>query len=160
MVSVPQVFTPVTLLKYVLCSVQLGLCLGWQHYIVARPCTDMFLKVTLPCGHDLAKKTLHILTLLNAMNIILMRNKTTDVATMAMEKFETLSNGHWPIAVSALQQKCVIQPVIMNVSVFLGGRIILTRTLNEWEGMDWIHLALDRDKWLALVNTLRKLPVA
>jgi hypothetical protein len=54
----------------------------------------MFLKVTLPCGHDLARKTLHILTLLNAINIILARNKTTDVATIVMEKWEMLGSGH------------------------------------------------------------------
>jgi hypothetical protein len=23
-----------------------------------------------------------------------------------------------------------------------------------WEGVDWMHLALDRDKWQALVNTV------
>jgi hypothetical protein len=55
----------------------------------------MFLKATLPCGHDLAKKTGQTLTLLNATNIILVRNKTTDVATMVKEKWETmLSSGH------------------------------------------------------------------
>jgi hypothetical protein len=26
-----------------------------------------------------------------------------------------------------------------------------------WGGMDWIHLAQDRDQWKALVNTLMKL---
>jgi hypothetical protein len=25
-----------------------------------------------------------------------------------------------------------------------------------WGGMDWIHLALDRDKWRALMNTVMK----
>jgi len=65
---------------------QLALCLGSQHCVVARPCTDMFLKATLPYGHDLAKKTFQMLTLLNAMNIILARHKTTDVTTMVMEK--------------------------------------------------------------------------
>jgi hypothetical protein len=28
---------------------------------------------------------------------------------------------------------------------------------NEWEGMDWIHLAQDRDQWLAVVNTVMNL---
>jgi hypothetical protein len=26
-----------------------------------------------------------------------------------------------------------------------------------WEGVEWIHLAQDRDKWQALVNTIMKL---
>jgi hypothetical protein len=26
-----------------------------------------------------------------------------------------------------------------------------------WEGMDWIHLAQDRDQWLALVNMVMNL---
>jgi hypothetical protein len=29
----------------------------------------------------------------------------------------------------------------------------------EWGGMDWIDLALDRDKWRALVNTVMNLRV-
>jgi hypothetical protein len=28
-----------------------------------------------------------------------------------------------------------------------------------WEGMDWIHLVLDADKWLAVVNTVLNLRV-
>jgi hypothetical protein len=28
-----------------------------------------------------------------------------------------------------------------------------------WEGVDWIHLARDRDQWRALVNTVMKLKV-
>jgi hypothetical protein len=28
-----------------------------------------------------------------------------------------------------------------------------------WEGVDWVHLAQDRDLWLALVNTVMKLRV-
>ena len=29
----------------------------------------------------------------------------------------------------------------------------------EWEGMDWINLAQDRDKWQAVVNVVMKLQV-
>jgi hypothetical protein len=29
-----------------------------------------------------------------------------------------------------------------------------------WGGMDWIHLAQDRDQWRALVNTVMNLPVS
>jgi len=29
-----------------------------------------------------------------------------------------------------------------------------------WEGVDWIHLAEDRDRWLALVNTVMNLRVS
>jgi hypothetical protein len=28
-----------------------------------------------------------------------------------------------------------------------------------WEGVDWIHLAQDRDQWQALVNTVMNLLV-
>jgi len=28
-----------------------------------------------------------------------------------------------------------------------------------WEGVDWIHLTLDRDQWRALVNTVMNLRV-
>jgi hypothetical protein len=30
----------------------------------------------------------------------------------------------------------------------------------EWDGMDWIRLVRDRDKWRALVNTLMNLRVS
>jgi hypothetical protein len=38
-------------------------------------------------------------------------------------------------------------------------RIILERILIEtdWEGVDWIHLAQDKDYWRALVNTVTNL---
>jgi hypothetical protein len=29
-----------------------------------------------------------------------------------------------------------------------------------WDGMDWIHLAQDRDQWRALVNTVMNLQVS
>jgi hypothetical protein len=29
----------------------------------------------------------------------------------------------------------------------------------EWEGVDWIHLAQDRDKWWAVVNTVMNVRV-
>jgi hypothetical protein len=29
----------------------------------------------------------------------------------------------------------------------------------EWDGMDWIHLAQDRDQWRALMNTVMNLRV-
>jgi hypothetical protein len=29
----------------------------------------------------------------------------------------------------------------------------------EWDGMDWIYLAEDRDQWRALVNTVMNLRV-
>jgi hypothetical protein len=28
-----------------------------------------------------------------------------------------------------------------------------------WEGVDWMHLALDRDQWWAVVNTVMNLQV-
>jgi hypothetical protein len=27
-----------------------------------------------------------------------------------------------------------------------------------WEGVEWMYLALDRDQWRALVNTLIRIP--
>jgi hypothetical protein len=30
----------------------------------------------------------------------------------------------------------------------------------EWEGVNWIHLAQDRDQWWAVVNTVMKFPVS
>ena len=30
----------------------------------------------------------------------------------------------------------------------------------RWRGVDWIHLARDRDRWWALVNTVMNLQVA
>jgi hypothetical protein len=31
---------------------------------------------------------------------------------------------------------------------------------NWWEDVDWMHLALDRDQWWALLNTVMNLQVA
>jgi hypothetical protein len=39
------------------------------------------------------------------------------------------------------------------------GRIILEWVLREigWKGVDWMHLARDRDQWQALMNTVMNL---
>jgi hypothetical protein len=43
----------------------------------------------------------------------------------------------------------------------LDGRIILEWILwkSAWEGVDWIHVAQDRDLWRAVVNTVMNLRV-
>jgi hypothetical protein len=38
-----------------------------------------------------------------------------------------------------------------NIKIYLGEI--------EWEGMDWIQLAQDRDQWRALVNTVMNIRV-
>jgi len=45
--------------------------------------------------------------------------------------------------------------------VVINGRIILRWIFRNWdvEGMDWIDLAQDRDRWRALVNAVMKLRV-
>jgi hypothetical protein len=39
------------------------------------------------------------------------------------------------------------------------GKRQLGRPRRRWRGMDWIYLALDRDKWRALVNAAMNLRV-
>jgi hypothetical protein len=40
------------------------------------------------------------------------------------------------------------------------GRIILKWIFKKWDGgMDWIYMAQDRDRWLALVNAVMNLRV-
>jgi hypothetical protein len=42
----------------------------------------------------------------------------------------------------------------------IGGRIIIKRIFKKWDGdVDWISLAQDRGRWLALVNAVMKLLV-
>jgi uncharacterized membrane protein YcjF (UPF0283 family) len=36
----------------------------------------------------------------------------------------------------------------------VGGWTILKWILKRWDGVDWIYVAQDRDKWRALVNTV------
>jgi hypothetical protein len=40
------------------------------------------------------------------------------------------------------------------------GRIILNWILEKWmEGMDWLHLAQDKERWRAVVNAVMNLRV-
>jgi hypothetical protein len=39
------------------------------------------------------------------------------------------------------------------------GNIKMDLIGREWDGMDWINLAQDRDQWRALVNTVMNLRV-
>ena len=42
----------------------------------------------------------------------------------------------------------------------IGGRIIIKRIFKKWDGnVDWISLAQDRGRWLALVNAVMNLLV-
>ena len=41
----------------------------------------------------------------------------------------------------------------------IDGRIILKWIFEKWDGgMDWIDMAQDRDRWLAVVNEVLNLP--
>jgi hypothetical protein len=47
---------------------------------------------------------------------------------------------------------------VENVLSGVDGRIILKRIFRKWDGgMDWIYLALVRDRWRALVNAVMNL---
>jgi hypothetical protein len=39
------------------------------------------------------------------------------------------------------------------------GKILLERILGKYDGVDWIHLAEDRDQWRILKNTVMNLRV-
>ena len=42
----------------------------------------------------------------------------------------------------------------------VGGTVILKQIFEKWDGgMDWINLAQDRDRWVALVNVVMNLQV-
>jgi hypothetical protein len=47
------------------------------------------------------------------------------------------------------------EPIDHYEDLDVSGRVILTWILEiEWDGMDWIDLAPDRDQWRALRNTV------
>jgi hypothetical protein len=50
----------------------------------------------------------------------------------------------------------LINPKTLTV---VGGNIKINLKETGWGGMDWIHLAQDRDQWWALVNTVMNLRV-
>ena len=59
--------------------------LSWQQCTVSRPCTDPFLKATLPSSHDMRKKTVkQTLQPLSDVKIIVATGNTTVVATMVV----------------------------------------------------------------------------
>jgi hypothetical protein len=55
---------------------------SWQQCTVVWPCTDPFFKATLPCPHDMRKKTMQTLTPVSDIKSVVATGNTTDVAAM------------------------------------------------------------------------------
>lgn len=109
-VSLPQVFTPVTLFKCITCGMHLAPSYFWvgNSVVVAGLCTDLVFNSTLPCWHAMKKKTFQmIFGLLNNVKSIVARNKMTDVATVMVEEWKRLCNGDWLMPVMMLWTKHV-----------------------------------------------------
>jgi hypothetical protein len=49
--------------------------------------------------------------------------------------------------------------MIETLSHYYSNRIIISVVDNDWDGMDWIDLAQDRDQRRALVNTVKNLRI-
>jgi hypothetical protein len=56
----------------------------------------------------------------------------------------------------------VLKPQGMSTleNLGVGGKIKLDLGEIRWFGMDWIHLAQDRDQWRILVNTVKNFQVS